>query len=312
MDGEFRQQSKQNGKDTRPVIYNVGNFSKPTADKPSLLSLEEVETLFHEFGHALHGLLSNCTYKTLAGTNVARDFVELPSQIMENWATEPQVLKQYARHYETGATHAGRPDREDPQVPALQPGIRHDRVPGRLVPGHGLAYRVAPDAKIDVLEFENESLERIGLIPEIVSRYRSSYFHHIFAGEYAAGYYAYVWAEVLDADAFQAFKETGDIFNPQVAKAFRDNILSRGGTEDPMDSVPSIPRQGARNRRAAGTARPEVAPGLPRWHAVWPDQIPPTYFVHQGASDEPLARPCWLCRTRLDCLSAAFGPAVER
>jgi peptidyl-dipeptidase Dcp len=232
--GELRQQMKQDGKDIRPVIYNVGNFSKPTADKPSLLSLDEVETLFHEFGHGLHGLLSDCTYKTIAGTNVARDFVELPSQIMENWATEPEVLKQYARHYESG----------DPMPDDLIEKIQRSQYfnQGFATTEYLAASfldmdwhtRVTPDADIDVLAFENESLGRIGLIPEIIARYRSSYFNHIFSGGYSAGYYAYVWAEVLDADAFQAFKETGDIFNPQVAKAFRDNILSRGGTEEPM------------------------------------------------------------------------------
>jgi peptidyl-dipeptidase Dcp len=231
---EFRQQTKENGKDIRPVVYNVGNFSKPTADKPSLLSLEEVKTLFHEFGHALHGLLSDCTYKTLSGSNVARDFVELPSQIMENWATEPAVLRQYARHYQTG----------EPMPDELIDKIQKSRYFNQgFVTSEYLAAsfldmdwhtRVAPDATVDVPAFEKESLDRIGLIPEIIARYRSTYFNHIFAGGYSAGYYAYIWAEVLDADAFQAFKETGDIFNPQVAKAFRDNILSRGRTDEPM------------------------------------------------------------------------------
>ena len=191
--------------------------------------------MFHEFGHALHGLLSDCTYKTIAGTNVARDFVELPSQIMENWATEPQVLKQYARHYETG----------DPMPDALIEKIRKSRHfnQGFATTEYLAASfldmdwhtRVPPEADLNVLGFENESLGRIGLIPEIVPRYRSSYFNHIFSGGYESGYYAYLWAEVLDADAFQAFKETGDVFNPTVAKAFRDNILSRGGTQQPME-----------------------------------------------------------------------------
>ena len=232
--GELRQQMKQNGKDIRPVIYNVGNFSKPTADKPSLLSLEEVETLFHEFGHALHGLLSDCTYKTIAGTNVARDFVELPSQIMENWATEPEVLKQYARHYESGDPMPDELIEKIQKSQYFNQGFATTEYLAASFLDMDWHTRVAPDADIDVLAFENESLGRIGLIPEIIARYRSSYFNHIFSGGYAAGYYAYVWAEVLDADAFQAFKETGDIFNPQVAKAFRDNILSRGGTEEPM------------------------------------------------------------------------------
>jgi len=231
--GEFRQQQKRDGSDLRPVIYNVGNFSKPTAGQPSLLSFDEVETLFHEFGHALHGLLSDCTYESLSGTNVARDFVELPSQIMENWASHPVVLKMYARHFETG----------EPMPDALIERIEKSR---HFNQGFATTEYLAAsmldmdwhtlaeaDPEIDVLEFENTSLGRIGLIPAIVSRYRSPYFQHIFAGGYSSGYYSYIWAEVLDADAFEAFKETGDVMNPDVARAFRENILERGGTEEP-------------------------------------------------------------------------------
>ena len=232
--GELRQQSKVGGADIRPVIYNVGNFSKPTADKPSLLSFDEVNTLFHEFGHALHGLLSDCTYETLAGTNVARDFVELPSQIMENWASEPAVLKMYARHYETG----------EPMPDELIEKIHKSR---HFNQGFATTEYLAasfldmdwhtlsePKPGIDVLHFEDTSLGKIGLIPEIISRYRSPYFRHIFAGGYSSGYYSYIWAQVLDADAFQAFKETGDIFDRKTARAFRENILAKGGTEEPM------------------------------------------------------------------------------
>lgn len=231
--GEFRQQSKVNGKNIRPIIYNVGNFSKPTAGKPSLLSFEEVETLFHEFGHALHGLLSDCTYQSLAGTNVSRDFVELPSQIMENWAGEPEVLRRYARHHET----------DQPMPDAL---IEKTRKARHFNQGFATTEYLAAsfldmnwhtlteaDAELDVLAFEDKCLGKIGLIPEIKSRYRSPYFNHIFAGGYSSGYYSYIWSEVLDADAFQAFKETGDVFNPKMAKAFRESILSRGNTEDP-------------------------------------------------------------------------------
>jgi peptidyl-dipeptidase Dcp len=232
--GELRQQSKMDGEDTRPVIYNVGNFSKPTADKPSLLSLEEVNTLFHEFGHALHGLLADCTYESLAGTNVARDFVELPSQIMENWATEPRVLKMYARHFQT----------DQPMPDELIEKIRRAR---HFNQGFATTEYLAASfldmdwhtltelkPGLDVLEFEKNSLSGIGLIPEIISRYRSPYFQHIFAGGYSSGYYSYIWAEVLDSDAFQAFKETGDIFDKKTAKAFRTNILAKGGSEEPM------------------------------------------------------------------------------
>ncbi len=232
---EFRQQHKLEGKDIRPVVYNVGNFSKPAGDKPSLLSLEEVQTLFHEFGHGLHGLLSQCTYKTLTGTEVARDFVELPSQIMENWAIEPAVLKNYARHYQTN----------EPMPDELIEKIRQARFfnQGFATTEYLAASFLDMDwhtltegkVDIDVLQFEKTSLDQIGLIPEIISRYRSPYFQHIFAGGYSSGYYAYLWAEVLDADAFEAFQETGDIFHAEVAKSFRDNILSRGGTEDPME-----------------------------------------------------------------------------
>ncbi len=232
--GEFRQQARIDGHDIRPIIYNVGNFSKPTGDKPSLLSFEEVQTLFHEFGHGLHGLLSNCTYESLAGTNVARDFVELPSQIMENWASDPRVLKIYARHYQTG----------EPMPDALIEKIRKAR---HFNQGFATTEYLAasyldmdwhtlnePRPDIDAMEFENASMDRIGLIPEIIPRYRSPYFQHIFAGGYSSGYYSYLWAEVLDADAFEAFKETGDVFDPATAKAFRENILARGGTVEPM------------------------------------------------------------------------------
>jgi len=232
--GDFREQSIVNEKNIRPVIYNVGNFSKPTADKPSLLSFDEVNTLFHEFGHALHGLLSNCTYESLAGTNVARDFVELPSQIMENWASEPEVLKMYARHYETGEPMPDGLIEKVIKARHFNQGfatVEYLAASFLDMDWHTLA---EAKSKTDVLEFEDKSLGKIGLIPEIISRYRSTYFRHIFAGGYSSGYYSYIWAQVLDADAFQAFKETGDLFDRKTAEAFRDNILSRGDTEDPM------------------------------------------------------------------------------
>ncbi len=232
--GEFVQQSIVGGKNMRPVVYNVGNFSKPTGDQPSLLSFDEVNTLFHEFGHGLHGMLSQCNYETLSGTNVSRDFVELQSQIMENWASDPGVLKMYAVHYETG----------EPMPDELIGKIRKARHfnQGFATTEYLAAsfldldwHTVTTTEPIgDVLLFETESLDKIGLIPEIISRYRSPYFRHIFAGGYSAGYYSYVWAEVLDADAFQAFKETGDVFDQKTAGLFRTNILERGGTDDPM------------------------------------------------------------------------------
>ncbi len=232
--GEFMQQSIVGGKNMRPVVYNVGNFTKPTGDQPSLLSFDEVNTLFHEFGHGLHGMLSQCNYETLSGTNVSRDFVELQSQIMENWASDPTVLKMYAVHYETG----------EPMPDELIEKIRKARHfnQGFATTEYLAAsfldldwHTVTTTEPIgDVLLFETESLDKIGLIPEIISRYRSPYFRHIFAGGYSAGYYSYVWAEVLDADAFQAFKETGDVFDQKTAGLFRKNILERGGTDDPM------------------------------------------------------------------------------
>ena len=231
--GNFREQSRHDGTDISPVIYNVGNFTKPTADQPSLLSVDEVNTLFHEFGHALHGLLSDCTYETVSGTGVARDFVELPSQIMENWAFEPKVLKSYARHYKTGEAIP------DDLIEKIRKARHFNQ--GFATTEYLAAsfldmdwHTVSAPVTGDVDAFEKASLDEIGLIPEIGSRYRSTYFNHIFSGGYSAGYYAYLWAEVLDADAFQAFKESGNVFDPAIAKSFRENILARGATEEPM------------------------------------------------------------------------------
>ncbi|MBN1885833.1 MAG: M3 family metallopeptidase [Candidatus Krumholzibacteriota bacterium] len=230
--GAIRKQQRMDGEVT-PIVTNVGNFSKPTADSPSLLSWDEVLTLFHEFGHGLHSLLSDCTYETLSGTAVAWDFVELPSQIMENFAGEPELLKVYARHYETG----------EPIPEELIGKIRKAKHfnQGFATTEYLAASLLDMDwhtmteaVEVDPVAFETASLDRIGLIPEIVSRYRSTYFQHIFSGGYSAGYYSYIWAEVLDADAFQAFKETGDLYDRETARRFREFVLSKGGTEDPM------------------------------------------------------------------------------
>ena len=226
------EQHVENGKDIRPIIYNVGNFTKPIGDKPALISLDEVLTLFHEFGHALHGILSKTTYEKVAGTNVARDFVELPSQIMENWATHPEVLKLYAKHYKTGESMSDELIGKIRNSGHFNQGFATTEYLAASFLDMDWHTLISTEEK-EAMQFENESLGKIGLIPEIVVRYRSPYFSHIFAGGYSSGYYGYVWAEVVDADAFQAFEENG-IFDQKTAQSFRDNILSRGGTEDPM------------------------------------------------------------------------------
>ncbi|KPJ59236.1 MAG: peptidase M3 [Latescibacteria bacterium DG_63] len=230
--GSCRKQSRQAGIEVTPVVHNVCNFSMPTGDKPALLSLEEVRTLFHEFGHALHGLLSNSTYRRLSGSEVATDFVELPSQIMENWAMEPDVLRLYAKHYETGEVIP------DELIERIR-NARHFNQGFASVEYLAACYldmdwhTITESDRLDVDRFEPQCMERIGLIPQIVVRYKSPYFRHIFSGGYSAGYYSYVWAEVLDTDAFQAFKETS-LFDQETANSFRNNILAAGGTEEPM------------------------------------------------------------------------------
>ena len=230
---EFRgQQVNQKGENVIPIIQVVCNFTKPTGDKPSLLNFDESETLFHEFGHALHGLLSKCHYPSLAGTNVPRDFVELPSQIMENWCRNPQVMKTYAKHYQTGESI---PDELIEKIAAAQTYgqgfINTELLAASLL---DMDYHsIAVKQSIEPNQFEAMHLNAIGLIPEIISRYKSSYFQHIFTTGYDAGYYSYTWTAILDHDAFAAFVESGDLFNPELAKKFR-HILESGNTEDPM------------------------------------------------------------------------------
>lgn len=227
------EQYVKDGVDHRPIICNVGNFTKPTADKPSLLNMDEVETLFHEFGHALHGLLTKCTYPSISGTNVSRDFVELPSQVMENWCWEPEVMKTYARHYKTNEIMPKALMDKIQKAGTFNQGfVNTELLAASLL---DMDYHMIKDTtNFDVDAFEKASLARMGMIPEIIVRYRSTYFNHIFGGGYSAGYYSYTWAAVLDADAFQAFKETGDIYNPKVATAFRKKLLEKGDSEDPM------------------------------------------------------------------------------
>lgn len=217
----------------RPIIVNVGNFTKPTSTKPSLLTMDEVGTMFHEFGHALHGLLAQSTYPSLSGTNVKRDFVELPSQIMENWAFEPEVMKTYAFHYKTNELISQELMNKIQNSSKFNQGFNMTELLSASL--LDMDYHSMKDtAAFDVNEFEKKIMNKIGMIPQIIVRYRSTYFKHIFDGGYATGYYGYTWAEVLDADAYQAFKETGDIFNPEIAESFRKNILEKGDSDDPM------------------------------------------------------------------------------
>jgi peptidyl-dipeptidase Dcp len=218
------------------MIVNICNFSKPAAGEPALLSFEDARTLFHEFGHALHGLLSNVTYPLLAGTSVPSDFVELPSQLYEHWLEVPEILKKYARHARTG----------EPMPQAML-----DRLLETRTFNQGFAtveytacalvdldlHGLADPGALDVVTFERESLARIHMPAEIAMRHRTPHFQHLFSGGgYAAGYYSYMWSEVLDADAFEAFKETGDAFDPATAQRLREFIYSAGNLRDPAEA----------------------------------------------------------------------------
>ena len=220
------------GKMVRPIIVNVGNFNKPTEDTPSLLSIDNVETMFHEFGHALHGLLSQCHYLTVSGTAVARDFVELPSQINENWAFQKEVLTGYAKHYQTGEVI---PDELVEKILAART-FNQGFMTTELCAASILDmkwHELTSVEGIDIEAFEAKACKEMGLIDEIIPRYRTTYFNHIFNSGYSAGYYSYLWAEVLDKDAFELFKQKG-IFDPETAMSFRHNILEKGGSEEPM------------------------------------------------------------------------------
>ena len=229
----FRKEYKENGKRIPPIISIVCNFSKPTADKPSLLTFDEVTTLFHEFGHALHGLLANTTYNSLSGTSVARDFVELPSQIMENWAAEAEVIKTFAKHYKTGEVI---PDelleKMDKAGKFNQGFVTVEYMAAALLDMDW--HTITEKQDINTNEFEKASLEKMGLIPEIIVRYRSTYFSHVWGGGYASGYYGYIWAAILDSDAFATFKEKG-LYDQETAKKWRDNVISQGGTKEAME-----------------------------------------------------------------------------
>ncbi len=230
--GSFRRQGYKDGKRVPGLVTIVGNFTRPVGDQPALLTADEVETFFHEFGHGLDGLLRDVKYKGLGG--YPRDFVELPSQIMEHWAFEPEVLKVYAKHYKTGET-----------IP--QELVEKMEKAGKYGQGFATIEYLAASyldmdfhtlesipADLDVPTFESKVLKDRGIIDQIPPRYRSTYFNHTFGGGYTAGYYSYIWAEVLDADAYQAFVETGDIFNKEVATKYREEILERVGEDEAM------------------------------------------------------------------------------
>jgi peptidyl-dipeptidase Dcp len=249
----YREATYKDGKLVPPVISIVCNFTKPTEQIPSLLTWDEVTTLFHEFGHALHFLFVDGKYNLTAG-NVPRDYVELPSQIMENFAAEPQVLKYYGKHYETGETIS------DELIEKIQKSGHFNQgfITGEYLAAAflDLAYHnlKAGETIEDVLKFEDDAMSEIGLIEEIIPRYRSTYFNHIFSGEYySAGYYVYIWAAVLDADAFEYFKQSGDIFNKELAAKFRENCLAKSGDMEGMEAY-----------RLFRGQEPEVAPLLNR------------------------------------------------
>ena len=229
----FKDQSNFDGRE-RPIVINVCNFPPPSKDKPSLLSFEHVTTLFHEFGHGLHGLLTNTHYRSLSGTSVSRDFVEFPSQVLEHWASEPELLKSYAKHYKTGEVISDELIDKMKNASKFNQGFANTEYLAATYLDMDWHSLVSTDIQ-DTNDFERKSLEKIGLIDEIVSRYRTTYFQHIFTSSYSAGYYSYIWAAVLDSDAFAAFKESGDIYNQDLANKYREYILEKGGTENPME-----------------------------------------------------------------------------
>ncbi len=222
------------GSSSRPIIYNVGNFTRPTADTPALLTLDEVETMFHEFGHGLHGMLSRAPLKSQAGTNVDRDFVELPSQIHEHWAFEPELLRTYAHHYKTGEVIP------DELIAKLEASATHNQgfTTAELAGAALLDLqfgKLNPKGDVDVAAFQDSVTTALGMPSQLTFRYRAPYFKHIFGSDgYASGYYTYLWAEVLDTDGFELFKQKG-IFDPETARKFKEYVLEKGGSEDPME-----------------------------------------------------------------------------
>ena len=258
----LRDQQKLDG-DIAPLIINVCNFSKAADGEPSLLSPDDARTLFHEFGHALHGMLSEVTYPSLSGTSVFTDFVELPSQLYEHWQEQPQVLRQFARHYQTGEPLPDDLQKRFMAARKFNQGFATvEFVSSALI---DLEFHTQPaSASRDVRAFEKAELEKIGMPAEIALRHRPQQFGHIFSGDhYAAGYYSYMWSEVMDADAFGAFEEAGNIFDPATAKRLHDDIYSSGGSRDPQDAYVAFrgrePEPDALLRRRGLLETPEAA-----------------------------------------------------
>ena len=226
----FRSQSKFDGKQI-PIVVNVCNFPPENEDGVSLLSFEQVETLFHEFGHGLHGLLSDANYPSLSGTSVTRDYVEFPSQMMENWAREPEVIKTFALHYKTDEPIPDSLLNKISEAGTFNEGFETSEY---VAAAHlDMAYHTSTEDIKDIDKFEDDTLGELGLIPQIESRYRSTYFGHIFAGGYSSGYYSYLWTEVLEADAFEPFREKG-LFDKETATKLKEYVYASGNTEDLM------------------------------------------------------------------------------
>jgi peptidyl-dipeptidase Dcp len=230
----FKGQSNLDGRE-RPIVVNVCNFPAPVGDNPSLLSFDNVVTLFHEFGHAMHGTLTDVTYGSMAGTSGPRDFIELPSQLLEHWASEPEVLKSFATHYETGEPIPDQLIEKLLKASKFNQGFINTEYLAAALLDMDWHTISAKESIKDANSFEQKSLSKIGLIEEIAARYRTTYFAHIFSGGYSSGYYSYVHAAVLDSDGFEAFKEAGDVFDPELSSKLRKHIYEKGSTEEAMD-----------------------------------------------------------------------------
>jgi peptidyl-dipeptidase Dcp len=230
----WRRQHKLDADEVRPIVVNVMNFAKGAQGEPALLSIDDARTLFHEFGHGLHGLLSNVTYPTVSGTSVERDFVELPSQLYEHWMMHPQVLKRFARHYKTGKTLPEQLLKKIEAARNFNQGFATvEYLASALV---DMKLHLAGEVDIDPDAFERKTLTELGMPREVVMRHRTPQFAHIFSSDsYSAGYYSYLWSDALTADAAEVFEETGSYYDPAVARRLRESVLSVGDTIDPAD-----------------------------------------------------------------------------